>query len=293
MPDDLVFDRTIDTRYGEPVELSPLVRRVLAHNPSPFTFTGTGTHIVGRGTVAVIDPGPDDTAHVAALVTAIGGEHVAAILVTHTHRDHTGAVPALAAATGAPVIGCAPLDAGEAGPPLDAGGDEAYRPTRVLADGEAVSGPGWTLTAVATPGHTSNHLAFALAEETALFSGDHVMAWSTTVVAPPDGNMAAYRDSLAKLLDRSEDRYYPAHGPAKDNARAYVAALLHHRKARETQILSRLAAGDRTIPEIVAAAYPGLDPRLVAAASLSVKAHLLDLAARDLVIADGERYTPT
>ena len=287
MADDLVFDRTSDGVYGSPVTLSPLVRRVLAHNPSPFTFTGTATHIVGHGTVAVIDPGPDDGAHVAAVVAALAGETVAAILVTHTHRDHTGAVPALAKATGAPVIGCAPIAPERAGPRLDAGGDDAYRPDRVLADGETVSGPGWTLAAVATPGHTSNHLAFALAEETALFSGDHVMAWSTTVVAPPDGSMAAYRASLAKLLDRREERYYPAHGPARDEARAYVAALLRHREAREAQILARLRAGDRSIPAIVAAAYPGLDPRLVTAAGLSVRAHLEDLAGRGLVVSRG------
>jgi glyoxylase-like metal-dependent hydrolase (beta-lactamase superfamily II) len=217
---------------------------------------------------------------------------VAAILVTHTHRDHTGAVPALAAATGAPVVGCAPIAPDRAGPRLDAGGDPDYRPDRVLAEDDTVTGPGWTLAAVATPGHTSNHLAFALAAEEALFPGDHVMAWSTTVVAPPDGSMAAYRASLRKLLDRPEERYYPAHGPAKDDARSYVAALLRHREAREAQILARLAAGDRTIPEIVAAAYPGLDPRLTTAAGLSVRAHLEDLAARGRVVAAGERFAP-
>jgi glyoxylase-like metal-dependent hydrolase (beta-lactamase superfamily II) len=283
--DDVVFDRTAEAAYGVAIAQSPLVRRVLARNPSPFTFTGTVTHLIGHGTVAVIDPGPDDPSHVAALLAALAGETVAAIVVTHTHRDHTGAVPALAAATGAPVIGCAPLAHTEGAVRMDAGGDSLYQPSRVMADGETVAGPGWTLEAVATPGHTSNHLAFALREEAALFSGDHVMAWSTTVVAPPDGSMASYRASLEKLLDRTEDLYYPAHGPATPQARAFVAALLKHRKVREAQILTRLSAGDHAIPAIVAALYVGLDPRLVPAAGLSVLAHLIDLHDRGLIAA--------
>jgi glyoxylase-like metal-dependent hydrolase (beta-lactamase superfamily II) len=235
----------------------------------------------------VIDPGPDDDAHVAALKAALDGETIEAILVTHTHRDHTGAVPALKAATGAPVIGCAPLAHDEGSVRLDAAGDSGYRPDRVLADGETVTGEGWTLEAVATPGHTSNHLAFALAEEAALFSGDHVMAWSTTVVAPPDGRMASYRNSLQKLLNRREDLYFPAHGPAKENARPYVAALLKHRRLREAQIMARLRAGDSAVPAIVAALYGGLDPRLVPAAGLSVLAHLRELEERGAVLAVG------
>jgi glyoxylase-like metal-dependent hydrolase (beta-lactamase superfamily II) len=286
--DDLAFDRSAEGAPGEPVRLSPLVRRVLAPNPSPFTFTGTQTHLVGHRRVAVIDPGPDDATHVAALLAALDGETVEAIVVTHTHRDHTGAVAALAAATGAPVVGCAPLVHGEGGVRLDAGGDGSYRPDRVLADGDAVAGPGWTLTAVATPGHTSNHLAVALAEETALFTGDHVMAWSTTVVAPPDGDMARYRDSLEKLIGRREEVYYPAHGPAKANARAYAAGLLKHRRLREAQIIARLKAGDHAVADIVAALYRGLDQRLVPAAGMSVLAHLLDLEARGVVVASGD-----
>jgi glyoxylase-like metal-dependent hydrolase (beta-lactamase superfamily II) len=287
MADDIVFDRSAEGAPGEPVRLSPLVRRVLAPNASAFTFTGTQTHLVGRGRVAVIDPGPDDAAHVAALLAALDGETIEAILVTHTHRDHTGAVAALKAATGAPVIGCAPLAHGEGGVRLDAAGDPGYRPDRVLADGETVAGEGWTLEAVATPGHTSNHLAFALAEEAALFSGDHVMAWSTTVVALPDGRMASYCDSLQRLLNRREELYFPAHGAAKENARPYVAALLKHRRLREAQIVARLRAGDRAVPAIVAALYAGLDPRLVPAAGLSVLAHLRDLEERGLVLALG------
>jgi glyoxylase-like metal-dependent hydrolase (beta-lactamase superfamily II) len=259
MADDIVFDRSAEGAPGEPVRLSPLVRRVLAPNASAFTFTGTQAHLVGRGRVAVIDPGPDDAAHVAALK----------------------------AATGAPVIGCAPLAHGEGGVRLDAAGDPGYRPDRVLADGETVAGEGWTLEAVATPGHTSNHLAFALAEEAALFSGDHVMAWSTTVVAPPDGRMASYCDSLQRLLNRREELYFPAHGAAKENARPYVAALLKHRRLREAQIVARLRAGDRAVPAIVAALYAGLDPRLVPSAGLSVLAHLRDLEERGLVLALG------
>jgi glyoxylase-like metal-dependent hydrolase (beta-lactamase superfamily II) len=292
MADGLVFDRAFDGRYDEAVTLSPLVRRVTARNPSPFSFTGTATHIVGHGRVAVIDPGPDDAAHVAALLRATDGEQIEHILVTHTHRDHTGAVRALAAATGAPVAGCAPHRPGTtiAGPAtaLDVGAAIDYVPDRILAEGEAIEGDGWSLRAVATPGHTATHLAFALPQEQALFPGDHVMAWSTTIVAPPDGEMAAYMASLAKLAGRADAIYYPGHGPALRNPQPYLAALIAHRRERERQILDRLAAGDRRIEDIVRASYSELDPRLVPAAGMSVLAHLLDLVARGLVRAEGE-----
>jgi glyoxylase-like metal-dependent hydrolase (beta-lactamase superfamily II) len=204
---------------GAVQQLHPLVRRMLAPNPSPFTFTGTQTYIVGRDEVAIVDPGPDDPAHVAAILSALLGERVAAILCTHTHRDHSPASRALQAATGAPIVGCAALSMDDSGPRSDAAFDSAYLPDQVLADGEHVGGPGWSLEAVATPGHTSNHLCFALAEAGALFSGDHVMGWSTTVVSPPDGDMADYMASLQRLMEREDAVYYPAHGEPIDRPR--------------------------------------------------------------------------
>jgi glyoxylase-like metal-dependent hydrolase (beta-lactamase superfamily II) len=291
MTDSLTFDRTADDRYGRPVELAPQVRRVLARNPGPFTFTGTASHIVGRGEVAVIDPGPADPAHLAALLEATRGERISHILVTHTHRDHTGGLAALRAATGATVAGCAPhhaarpLGAGEVSP-LDASNDTSYAPDLVLGDGMSVAGSGWTLTAVPTPGHTANHLAFAFPESNVLFPGDHVMGWSTTIVAPPDGSMADYMASLDRLEARGETIYLPAHGMPVTEPHRFIRALKGHRRAREAQILKRLAMGDRTVPEIVRAAYAGLDPRLTGAAGLSVLAHLEDLVARGLVVSE-------
>jgi glyoxylase-like metal-dependent hydrolase (beta-lactamase superfamily II) len=264
------------------------VRRLLAPNPSAFTYTGTQTYIVGEGEVAVIDPGPDEPSHVAALLGAVRGERVAAILCTHTHRDHSPASRALAAATGAPIVGCAPLDledeeAGRA----DEAFDPDYRPERVLGDGERIAAHGWALTAVATPGHTSNHLCYALDGTGALFCGDHVMGWATSVVAPPDGDMADYLGSLAKLLARGDRILYPAHGPAIEDPRARLEELVAHRRMRERQILDRLAEGEGKIPAMVAALYVGLDPRLFAAAGRSVLAHLVDLERRRVVEREG------
>jgi glyoxylase-like metal-dependent hydrolase (beta-lactamase superfamily II) len=264
-------------------QVSPAVRRLLADNPSPFTFTGTQTYIVGQGEVAVIDPGPDMPHHVDALLAALGGERVAAILCTHTHRDHSPASRALKAATGAPVVGCAPLTMEDDGPRADAAFDPDYRPDRVLADGETLSGPGWTLEAVATPGHTSNHLCFALAAEQALFTGDHVMGWSTTVVSPPDGDMADYLVSLDRLLSRDDAVYYPAHGPAVEKPQRFVRGLIGHRRQREGQILRHLRRGEGQIQIMVAHMYKGVDSRLHPAAGRSVLAHLLDLEARGIV----------
>ena len=276
--------------YGAAEPLSPLVRRVLAKNPSPFTFTGTGTYVVGTGEVAVIDPGPLDPGHLDALAAALAGETVAAILITHTHMDHSpGAVP-LKARTEAPVIGCAPLVLADDGPRADAGFDASYAPDRVLADGEAVAGPGWTLRAVHTPGHTSNHLCFALEEEGALFTGDHVMGWSTTVVAPPDGDMAAYMASLEKLLTRDDRILYPTHGAPVTEPQRWVRHLIGHRRQREAQIMGLLEAGPRTIPEMVESMYASVDPRLWGAAGRSVLAHLLDLEARSRVSRAGEGW---
>lgn len=276
--------------YGRVEHVSPLVRRVLAHNPGPFTYTGTGTYIVGHGTVAIVDPGPDDADHIAALLAAVAGETVSHIVVTHTHRDHSPAAPAVKAATGAAIVGCAPLVLDDLGPRADAGFDATYAPDAVLADGDRVAGPGWTLTALRTPGHTSNHLCFALSEERALFSGDHVMGWSTTVVAPPDGDMAAYMASLRLLLDRDDMVYYPTHGTPIAEPQRLVRGLITHRKQREGQILQRLAGGAATVPAMVAAMYAQIDPRLHPAAGLSVTAHLIDLSARGQVVADGDTW---
>ncbi|WP_294252572.1 MBL fold metallo-hydrolase [uncultured Sphingomonas sp.] len=286
---------TDDAPTGLAMTLERLVTRVLANNPSPFTNTGTQTYLVGTTDLAVIDPGPDDAEHLAALLAAIRGRPVRAILCTHTHRDHSPAAPALKAATNAPIIGCAPLVLDDAGPRADAAFDTGYAPDRVLGDGEQVAGQGWTLTAVATPGHTSNHLCFALEESGALFTGDHVMGWSTTVVAPPDGNMAAYMASLETLMLRAQDRiYYPAHGDPIERPQRFVRGLAGHRKQREGQILRLLAEGVDAVPAMVARMYVGLDPQLHGAAGRSVLAHLLDLQARGRVAcaADAWRLLP-
>ena len=283
------IDQTIaDAPYGRVETLSSLVRRVLARNPSPFTYTGTGTYIVGRGTVAVIDPGPNDAAHIAALVEAVRGETVSHIVITHTHNDHSPAAPGLKAATEAAIAGCAPLTLSAAGPRADASFDASYAPDLVLADGASIAGPGWTLQALHTPGHTSNHLSFGFPEERALFSGDHVMGWSTTVVAPPDGSMTAYMASLAKLLDRDDNIYYPTHGPAVTEPQRFVRGLMTHRRQRETQILTALASAPASIKDMVATMYVGVDPRLHPAAGLSVSAHLIGLHARGRVDCDGD-----
>jgi glyoxylase-like metal-dependent hydrolase (beta-lactamase superfamily II) len=293
MSDDIPFDKSFDLAPETVEEVMPGVRRVLADNPSPFTFKGTVSYIVGRGQVAIIDPGPLDEAHVAALLDAVRGETVTHIFVTHTHRDHSPAVPRIKAATGAMVLAegphrpARPLHVGEA-PRLDASNDTDFRPDCALRDGEVIAGPGWTIEAVATPGHTANHMAFAFKEADLLFSGDHVMAWSTPVVAPPDGAMSDYMASLQKLARRSEPVYLPGHGGAVRDAPRFVAHYIRHRQAREASILHRLAKGEADIPTLVRAIYIGLDPRLVKAAGLSVLAHLEDLVTRGLVVTEGE-----
>jgi glyoxylase-like metal-dependent hydrolase (beta-lactamase superfamily II) len=277
---------------GRTEQVHPLVRRLLAPNPSPFTFTGTQTYLVGAGEVAVIDPGPDLPDHVEAILAALAGERVAAILCTHTHRDHSPASRAVAAATGAPIVGCAPLALDDDGPRADAAFDFDYRPDRVLGDGEAVEGSGWRLRAVATPGHTSNHLCFALEGSGLLFTGDHVMGWSTTVVAPPDGDMAAYMRSLDLLLARDDALYLPAHGPAVEKPHSQVRALIAHRQMREKQILARLDEGEGHIPAMVETMYRDIDPRLHPAAGRSVLAHLVDLERRGLAVREDDRWRP-
>lgn len=275
---------------GTPILLEPLVTRVLAPNPSPFTYTGTQCHLVGLSDLAVIDPGPDGPAHLDALLAAIAGRPVTAIVITHHHRDHSPASRALAAATGAPIVGAAPVFVDDGSPRADAAFDLDYAPDRVLADGDAVTGEGWTLRAVATPGHTSNHLAFALPESGALFPGDHVMGWSTSIVSPPDGDMAAYMASLEKLLGRDDRVHYPGHGDLIDKPRRLVRGLLGHRKQREGQILRLLGEGPAAIPAMTARMYAGIDPRLLPAAERSVLAHLIDLERRGLAGRDGNAW---
>lgn len=292
MSDDIPFDKSFELPPGRVEEVVPGVRRLLCNNPGPFTFKGTVSYIVGRDRVAIIDPGPLDEAHVAALLDAVRGETVTHILVTHTHRDHSPAAARIKAATGAkthaegPHRTARPLHIGETRP-LDASGDRDFRPDVVLADGDIVSGAGWTLEAVTTPGHTANHMAYALKGTDVLFSGDHVMAWSTPIVAPPDGAMCDYMASLDKLTRRAETLYFPGHGGAVHDAPRFVQSYIAHRKAREAAILRRLAAGEADIPTLVRAIYIGLDPRLTKAAGLSVLAHLEDLVTRGKVATDG------
>ena len=289
---DLRFDQDLDAASDGLITLSSLVRRLVAPNPGPMTCHGTCTYVVGHGEVAVIDPGPDLPQHIETLLAALGDERVAHILVTHTHRDHSPGARLLQARTQAPIIGCAPYS--PARPPhaaevasMLAANDSDHRPDHILAHGDVVRGADFTLQAVATPGHTANHLAFALLEEKALFSGDHVMAWSTTVIAPPTGAMRAYMSSLDELRLRDDVIYWPGHGgPVRDPQR-FVRALLHHRRQREQAILGRLAAGDRTIEALVLSTYETIDPRLRRAAAMSVLAHLEDLCDRGLVVADG------
>ena len=290
MTDDATLSHAtqFDAKAETVTQLSPLVRLVVCDNPGPFTFTGTCTYIVGRGNVAIIDPGPENDAHVAALLDAVKGESVRHIVLTHTHRDHSPAARALAEKTGAKIVGCAPYVAKPGAPSgLDSAHDTDYAPADVLADGDILEGDGFTLEAIATPGHASNHVAYALREENALFSGDHVMAWSTSIVAPPDGSMTDYMASLDKLRARGEAIYWPGHGgPVKDPPR-YLRALAHHRRLRESAILNRIAAGDTKIPDMVERIYENLDPRLKGAAALSVYAHIEDLVTRGVVGVDG------
>jgi glyoxylase-like metal-dependent hydrolase (beta-lactamase superfamily II) len=270
--------------------VAPGIARLLAPNPSPFTFTGTQVHLVGEERLAVIDPGPDVPGHLEALLAAIGERAVEAILITHTHRDHSPMSRPLSAATGAPIIGCAPVDAaalGDWGESFDAD----YVPDRVLGDGETIAVAGRTLTAIATPGHASNHLCFADEAAGVLFSGDHVMGWSTSVVLPPDGDMGDYVRSLQKLQKRSETLYFPAHGEPVNNPQQLVRGMIGHRMQREKQVLRLVGEGRATIPDIVAAGYAGLDPRLTGAARATVWGHLVELAKRGLVIQEGDRWT--
>ncbi|MCX2723681.1 MBL fold metallo-hydrolase [Roseibium salinum] len=283
-------DRDFDPTYGTAVELLPGLRRLTAHNPGPFTFFGTNTYLLGTDRLVVVDPGPALPDHIGDIVKAAGGARIEAILVSHTHVDHSPGARLLKEQTGAAIVGCGIHRAArelleDEINPLDASGDKDYLPDRELRDGEVLQAAGLSLETIETPGHTANHLCFVLQGEDVLLSADHVMGWSTSIVAPPDGSMRDYMVSIDKLLDRPEQTYFPGHGGVLRNALAYVGELKRHRLNREASILEELAAGPATIAQIVARLYVEVDPALHPAAALSVFAHLEDLAARGLVSA--------
>jgi glyoxylase-like metal-dependent hydrolase (beta-lactamase superfamily II) len=286
----LRFERDFAPPYGVAEGLTPLITRVVCNNPGPFTFTGTASFIVGRKALAIIDPGPDDPEHLKALTSAIGDRHVAHILITHAHADHWALAPKLKALTGARVAAFRRVAAHSRGDKgqeaLDARFDSNFAPDLALDEGDAIEGPDFRLEAVFTPGHTSDHMAYALAEERALFTGDHVMAWSTSVVAPPDGKMGSYLNSLEKLLRREDEVYWPTHGPPRREPLALVRGLIAHRRMREGAILARLKPGPKTVSALVAGIYEDIDPRLHAAAARTTLAHLEHLIEKRLVVAE-------
>ncbi|MCL2715223.1 MAG: MBL fold metallo-hydrolase [Alphaproteobacteria bacterium] len=292
-PDDVTFNRDFALRPGVVEAVRPGLRRILCDNPGPFTFTGTVSYIVGRGRVAIIDPGPDDAAHAACLLAAVKDETVSHVLVTHTHRDHSPNAARIKRATGALLCGEGPhrasrprFESEKFNP--ESGADRHFIPDLALADGDMVEGPDWRLAAVATPGHTANHLVFAWPEQDCAFVGDHIMGWSTTIVAPPDGAMSDYLASLQLLAERPEKLYYSAHGPEIGDGPRFARGLIRHRKAREASILHRLGKGEADIASIVRAIYIGIDPRLSIAAGYSVLAHMEDLVGRGVVATDGD-----
>ncbi|PWE16974.1 MBL fold metallo-hydrolase [Marinicauda salina] len=283
------FKRDFDFEYGRCDQLTPRVRRVVAPNPGPFTYTGTGVYIVGRGEVAVIDPGPVIEDHIAALDAALEGERVACVLVTHHHLDHSPLAAPLADKHGCRVHGMTPAPTEPSGGEvrIEAGDDHGFSPDVLIADGARFEGPGWTLEAMHTPGHTSNHVCFALAEENALFCGDHVMGWSTSVVSPPDGHMGDYIAQLERIRAAGFDRLWPTHGPPVDDPAPFLDAYIDHRRGREAQILAEIAAGRTRIRDMVEAMYADVDKRLHPAAAHSVLAHLIHLVERGRVACDG------
>ena len=281
------FVRELKFTYGEVNQVSPLIRRVIAENPGPFTYLGTGVYVVGKGDVAVIDPGPPIEAHFEALKKALAGERVTHVFTTHTHLDHSPLAHPLAQWAGAKVYGRPDPAAAHDGVSLEEDGEAGFTPDVLVNDGDVFSGPGWTLEAIATPGHMSNHICYALKEENALFSGDHIMGWSTTVISPPDGNMADYYRSLAKIRTRNFETLWPTHGPPVKDVNAFIDAYLAHRRAREEAIVARLTAGDTLIPEMVKVIYKDVDVRLHAPAAHSVLAHMIHLVETGRATADG------
>ncbi len=288
----LAFEREMEFAHGTGDQVSPLIRRIVCNNPGPFTFTGTGTYIVGNGSVAVIDPGPENDDHYAALLGELKGKTVSHIIITHTHMDHSPLAARLKVDTGAKTYAYGPHGSGRpqqvrsGDVQLDASGDMQFAEDVTVRHGDVIEGQDWTLEAVFTPGHTSNHMAFALREENALFSGDHIMAWSTSVIAPPDGNMSDYFASLQTVLGREEEVYWPTHGPPKRNPRDFVRGFVTHRKMREEAIFRRIQKGDRTIGEIVKSVYSEVDPRLHPAAAMSTFAHIEHLLEQEKIVTD-------
>ena len=290
MATEIPYNRELEFEYGKADQVTPLIRRVIARNPSAFTFHGTGTYIIGTGQVVIVDPGPDLAEHVDALLNALRGETVSHILVTHTHTDHSPAVRAVQAATGAPSYAYGPHGTTPADGASEGGGDYDFMPDHRVGDGDVVTGKGWSVEALHTPGHCSNHLCFALREEDTLLCGDHVMGWSTSIVSPPDGDMADYMASLEKVGKFGAGRYIPTHGAPIEDPAPYVRALLSHRHEREDQIMAELAAGPVTIAEMVPRMYADVDPKLYPAAERSVLAHLIHMAETGRVQVDGDVY---
>lgn len=287
MTSPITYIRDMTFEYGAIERLSPLIRRIVARNPSPFTFHGTGTYIIGHGTVAVIDPGPDLTPHIEAIIAGLDGETVSHQFITHTHRDHSPAARRLGQATGAASYGFGPHGADRGEEIVEEGCDFDFTPDVTLADGDIIEGDGWTLTAIHTPGHTSNHLCYALEEESVLFSGDHVMGWSTTVIVPPDGHMGDYLTSLRRLLLRNDRLYWPTHGPCIESPKILVQAYLDHRLERERQITDCLRRGIQEISSIVKFLYADISPSLHPAAACSVLAHLIHMVENNEATCDG------
>jgi glyoxylase-like metal-dependent hydrolase (beta-lactamase superfamily II) len=278
------YVREIEFNYGDADDISPLIRRVVAENPSAFTFKGTGTYIIGHGEVAVIDPGPMINAHVEALMRALEGETVTHILITHTHSDHSPAAAPLKKLTGAKTYGYGPHAAGGG----EEDGDMDFVPDVEIRHGDIIEGNGWTVECVHTPGHTSNHICFALKEEKALFTGDHVMGWSTSIVSPPDGNMHDYMNSLRLLLTRDDEIYWPTHGPAIKDTKTFVRSFIAHREEREASIIAQIKEGRTHIKDMVPVIYAAVDKRLYPAAARSVYAHVLGMIEDGRIAADGE-----
>ena len=292
---DLSFRTDMDFDYGEARELFPGVRRVVANNPGPFTFKGTNTYIVGSDVLAIIDPGPEDLAHLTALERAIGDRQVSHILITHTHRDHLDGLEALQNATGAKVAGFGrkgvPMDEALFSPSGRRYIDVDFDPDIRLTNGESLSGPDWQLTALHTPGHALDHLCFALEGTGILFSGDHVMGWNTTVVAPPEGRMADYLASLELLVARDDHVFLPGHGGRIETPRRTCKAYLIHRRMREQAIMDAIRKGVGSINDIVAMIYVHLDENLHNAARLSVQAHVEHLIEKGLASAEADSLT--
>ena len=292
----IVFDTSFSADYGQCVRCSDLIRRLTVNNPGPFTFHGTNTYLVGNETIAVIDPGPEDSTHIKNIIKFAGKDKISHIFVTHTHMDHSPGARLLQSHTGAPIIGAQPhfssrpLEENETNP-LENSADLNHQPNEILVDKQITYGKDWTFETVSTPGHTANHLSFALQEENTLFSGDHVMAWSTSIVAPPDGSMSLYMNSLRKLQNRTEQLYFPGHGGPVTETNKYLDALISHRLGRESAIIEQLTLGEKNLSQLVAEIYKDTPKTLHGAASLSLLAHIEDLIERKIVTSSDKQLS--